>query len=418
MKAKAKGELSDERIDERITKHRTAEVRLTVMGPGGRPLANAPVVVRQVRHKFLFGCNAYMLTRCGKAELERAYRRRFKALLNYATLPFYWGSYEREQGKPAAKRLRQMARWCAEVGIRTKGHPLCWHQVVPPWLGKKPPAEVEALQWGRITRDVKEFRGLIDTWDVVNEAVVMPGFKPKTNPIGGLCKRIGRVKLIDRAFAHARKANAKATLLLNDFVPDARYEKLIRDCLAGGVEIDVIGIQSHMHVGYWGAPKTWRVCERFAKFGKPLHFTEATLLSGRLKTDSDWQRRRTGWKTTPAGEKRQAREVAEFYRVLFSHPAVEGITWWDFSDLGAWQGAPAGFVRKDMSPKPAYEALMKLIKKQWWTGELKLTTDARGRVSFHGFLGEYVVESGKARASLRLDKAGKLTRKAKRAAVK
>ena len=104
-----KGELSDERINERITKHRTAEVRLTIVGPGGKPLANAPVVIRQVRHKFLFGCNAYMLTRCGKAELERGYRRRFKALLNYATLPFYWGGDEREQGKPDAKRLREMS---------------------------------------------------------------------------------------------------------------------------------------------------------------------------------------------------------------------------------------------------------------------------------------------------------------------
>ena len=49
---------------------------------------------------------------------------------------------------------------------------------------------------------------------------------------------------------------------------------------------DVIGIQSHMHGGYWGAARTWEVCERFARFGKPLHFTETTVVSG-PKKDAD-----------------------------------------------------------------------------------------------------------------------------------
>ena len=75
--------------------------------------------------------------------------------------------------------------------------------------------------------------------------------------------------------------------------------------------------------------------------------------------------------------------------MLFSHPAVEAITWWDFADLGSWQGAPAGLVRKDMTPKPAYEALTRLIKGKWWTGEAKLTTDAAGKVRFRGYLGAY-----------------------------
>lgn len=413
MKQSTEEALRPERIQERILKHRTAEVTLTVIDAGGKPMANAEVSVRQARHKFLFGCNAYMLGRCGDPQLERAYRRRFAALLNFATLPFYWGAYERAQGETQADRVATMARWCAGSGIRTKGHPLCWHEVVPQWLADKPPADVEALQWGRITREVKGFRGLIDTWDVVNEAVVMPRFGRRGNPVGKLCNRIGRVELIKRTFALARKANPKAMLILNDFDTTAGYEKLIKDCLAAGVPIDVIGIQSHMHRGYWGAAKAWAVCERFANFKKPLHFTEATLLSGKLKTDDDWTGDHPGWNTTAAGEKRQAQQVAEFYRVLFSHPAVEAITWWDFSDRGAWQGAPAGFVRKDMTPKPAYEALMKLIRKEWWTGPLKLTTDAAGKVRFRGFLGEYVVASGEARAELSLQQPGRAARRVK-----
>jgi GH35 family endo-1,4-beta-xylanase len=407
----AREELTVQKLSQRIEAHRTASVTLTVTDAKGEASAGAAVTVRQVRRKFLFGCNVYMLGRCGDAAAERAYRRRFAALLNYATLPFYWGSYEREEGNPDAKRLRAMAHWCQSQGIRAKGHPLCWHEVCPGWLKAKPPADVERLQWARVGRDVRTFAGLIDTWDVVNEACVMPEFRREPqNPIRKLAERLGRAKLIQEAFDHARGANPKAMLLLNDYDTSPRYAKLLRDCEAAGVTIDAIGIQSHMHKGYWGAEKTWDVCERFAKLGKPLHFTETTILSGRLKTDDDWQRRRRDWRTTKAGERRQAEQVAEFYTVLFSHPAVEAITWWDFSDRGAWQGAPAGLVRRDMSPKPAYDALMKLINGEWATGPRKLTTDASGRVSFRGFLGDYVVEAAAGRGEFALHKPGKARR--------
>jgi hypothetical protein len=74
--------------------------------------------------------------------------------------------------------------------------------------------------------------------------------------------------------------------------------------------------------------------------------------------------------------------------MLFSHPAVAAITWWDFSDFQAWKNAPAGLVRKDMSPKPAYEALNGLIKGKWWTrAQIKSGPDGTARL--RGFLGDY-----------------------------
>ncbi len=384
--------LAADQVNHRIQKHRTAEVTVTVLAPGGKPLANQTVTVRQTRHKFLFGCNAFMINTEDKSADQLAYQKRFAELLNYATLPFYWGAFEPEEGKPHTARLRMMAEWCQANGIRPKGHPLCWHEVPCKWLEGKPLDEVKALQIGRITREVKGFAGLIDTWDVVNEACVMPGYGGGKNSIGNLCKEMGNVALIQATFAAAREANPKATLLLNDYDTSPKYEALIKDCLAAGVPIDVIGIQSHMHGGYWGAAQAWQVCERFAKFGKPLHFTELTILSADKHPKMDWKTTQPDWNTTPEGETRQAQQVEEFYRILFSHPAVEGITWWDFSDKHSWQGAPSGFVRKDMSPKPAYEALMRMVKKEWWTGPLELKTDAQGRAKFHGFLGDYLVQ--------------------------
>ena len=401
-----KMEVTTQAVNQRIQKHRTAEVTLTVTDAAGKPVTGAAVTVQQVRHRFLFGCNAFAIDPNDDSELQKAYRQRFADLLNFATLPFYWGMYEPVEGTTVADRVQKMAQWCAGNGIRTKGHPLCWHTVVPGWLKDKSPEEVQTLQLGRITRDVKGFTGLIDTWDVVNEAVMMPDFEKGANAISQLCIKLGRVELIKQTFAAAGTANPKATLILNDYETSPKYEKLIADCLEAGVKIDAVGIQSHQHMGYWGPERTWDVCERFSKFGKPLNFTETTLISGERRKDINWHGRYDDWKTTPEGEKLQAQQVGEFYSVLFSHPAVEAVTWWDFSDRRAWLGAPAGLVRADMSPKPAYEALMKLIKTDWWTPPQKLTTDAAGRVRFRGFLGRYSVQGDGGRADFSLDKAG------------
>ena len=64
------------------------------------------------------------------------YGRHFDALLNYATLPFYWAGFEPERGQPAYDRLDAMAAWCIDRDITCKGHPLFWNHPagVPGWL--------------------------------------------------------------------------------------------------------------------------------------------------------------------------------------------------------------------------------------------------------------------------------------------
>jgi GH35 family endo-1,4-beta-xylanase len=196
-------------------------------------------------------------------------------------------------------------------------------------------------------------------------------------------------------------------LVLNDYDHTEEYARLIEACLDADVPIDVIGIQSHMHKGYLGDARVWEVCERLARFGKPLHWTEASLISGEFKPRMSFHHRYKRWPSTPEGEARQAEEVAKFYTVLFSHPAVEAVTWWDLPDH-KWLGAPSGLVRADMTPKPAYERLLALVKGAWWTGELRLDADARGEVRFRGFLGDYRVEGDGGAAVLRVDRPGRL----------
>ena len=97
--------------------------------------------------------------------------------------------------------------------------------------------------------------------------------------------------------------------------------------------------------------------------------------------------------------------------MLFSHPSVEAITWWDFTDRDAWQRAPAGFLREDLSPKPAYEKLVGLVKEKWWT-DAKGSTDGEGKYQFRGFLGDFTIqvrnaEGGSVERKVTLSKAGK-----------
>jgi len=147
-----------------VPSHRAADVTLTVKDARGRPLPQTKVTVRQLGHQFLFGANIFNLGGCGKPALESAYRQRFAALLNYATLPFYWGGYEPKPGEPQPARRWQMAKWCAAHSIACKGHPLCWHEGRPAWLPLSPLAKVLALQLDRIHPDVGAFRDGIHIW--------------------------------------------------------------------------------------------------------------------------------------------------------------------------------------------------------------------------------------------------------------
>jgi len=373
--------------DARIEKHRKGKATVEILS-AGKPVAAAEIRVEQVCHDFLFGCNIFGWgDERMEDDLQTAYRKQFADLFNFATLPFYWASYEEAEGRPRHEYTEKVARWCKERGIRTKGHPLAWNFAEPPWLPNDSQA-VFRLQLARIDDCVKRFAGLIDCWDVVNEVVQFdcPRFQQQAPKLTSAWLRVGQLEFTRQCFLHARQANPEAVLLINDFRTDPPYEKVIEGLKTsqGRKLYDAIGIQSHQHGGVWPNEKIWEVCNRFSRFGVPLHFTEVTILSG------DEGRRKPGgpWPSTPEGEIRQAEEVVRFYTMLFSHPAVEAITWWDLSDLHAWQDAPAGLLRRDMSPKPAYAELLKLVKGKWWT-HTELKTGKDGRAQFRGFFGDY-----------------------------
>ncbi len=390
--------------DARILQHRTSEVTLRLSGPDGAIGAGAKAEVRQVAHRFLFGSNIFALGRLRTPEHNAAYEKHFAELLNYATLPFYWWAYEAKEGQPDYKRTRQLLAFCRDHRITPKGHPLAWNYVDPKWLPEDPRRAID-LQLERIERDAREFAGQINLWDVVNEATEYDReMCRKASPtLTAAIEKIGVPAYVRRAFEAAHKGSPKATRIINDYITDPRYaEKVIKPLVdeQGRPLYEVIGIQSHQHGGAWPVAKIWEVCERHAAFKRPLHFTETTFVSGEQGWDLPAQRKGFKWVSTPEGEQRQARDVERFYTMLFSHPTVEAITWWDFSDQGSWQGAPAGFLRDDMTPKPAYERLKALIKGKWWTS-LDQDVAEGGTLKLRCFHGTYEVTVRRGEAVLK-----------------
>lgn len=400
-----------EGAEERIRNHRTAEARLRLVDGTGKPLANLRADVRLTRHEFLLGCNAFCIGAVEDKPLQRAYEERFTALLNYATLPFYWGGYEPRMDERQEDRLDAMAAWCAQRHIAAKGHPLVWHEVFPKWAEALDDREVLERLELRVKEIVYRFQGRIDVWDVVNEATVSHRFE---NAVGRWIKRRSAATCVADALRWAKGSNPGAALLYNDFNVSPDFVTLLEALVRSKAPLAAIGIQSHMHKATWPIERVWDVCETYARFGLPLHFTEATVLSGAFKRpdDNDWHKRRDDWHTTPDGEQAQLEYGRQFYTVLFSHPAVQAVTWWDFSDHAAWQGAPAGLVRKDMSPKPLYEWLVDAFTRHWATNAA-VTTDESGRATVRCFFGRHEV-SGTLPSGARLRGAFDIARQGER----
>ena len=380
----------------RIEKHRKGDVRITVLGSDSKPLAGAKIRVRQVTSEFLFGGSVFPLVykhQTGELKLPlkegdryHKFAERYCELFNFATLPYYWWGYEKQRGEPLHASRMRLAEWCGARGVATKGHPLVWNYSQLKWLPDDL-AQVEKLQLVHVSDCVKTFRGKIDMWDVVNETTnfAQKPNKKRAPTVTAMWEKVGRIELPRRAFRAARKANPNATLIINDFHVGDDFAEVVRGVVdeKGAPLYDAIGLQSHMHGGTWSNAKLWTVCERFAKFRKPIHFTEMTVLSGK----KGWHRPKP-WSSTPEGEAQQARDVKRVYTLLFSHPSVEAITWWNLTDAHAWMQAPSGLLDRNMSPKPAYNVLKKLITEDWRT-TVSLKTDARGVATFRGFHGRY-----------------------------
>ncbi|MBQ2184926.1 MAG: endo-1,4-beta-xylanase, partial [Lachnospiraceae bacterium] len=169
--------------------HRKVSKVLWITDLNNEPLRNSKVHIALKNHEFLFGCGAfeiipYVIAKnpqfgenvpenliknlAAQSDIEAGINK-WLDLFNYGTLPFYWGQYEKEEGKPNEAVLMEAAKFLQSKGVTVKGHPLCWHTVCADWLMKYDNETIMKKQLERIDREVSGFKGVIDMWDVINE---------------------------------------------------------------------------------------------------------------------------------------------------------------------------------------------------------------------------------------------------------
>lgn len=401
------------RIRTGIENSRMGFATLRFTGADGKPVTNVEVDFRQTGSQFLFGCNIFMLGCFDNPEKNRRYEEAFSRTFNFATAPFYWSDLEPEQGKvrfgkdsPFIRRRPPpdlVVEFCKRHNIVVKGHNLIWHSWYPSWL---PPdqEEVTRLTRQRFEQIARRYGNSIPVWDVVNEPlerrnVVLP--KNYTYWAMNEAERVfppGAILMVNEVTSHWGLASK---------LEESPLYLLLQNLFLQRARVDAIGLQYHLFsqqtyrdvlAGKALPPRDLlRALDLYARFQRPIHVTEITV------------------PTLPAGaqgEEDQARLARNLYRLWFSHPSVEAITWWNLSDGTAAPGEDkwgGGLLRDDFSPKPAYNALYNLIHKEWRT-HISRNSGPDSVLRLHGFYGDYEItakHSGQTvRRQVRLSKTG------------
>lgn len=187
----------------------------------------------------------------------------------------------------------------------------------------------------------------------------------------------------------AHNGDPDAKLWLNDY--DiltgnrlADYMAQIRKLLKQGVPIAGIGVQGHLHAETFDRSQLKKALDSLAVFKLPIRVTEFNMPGQRSKYYNEKIQ-----VMTPQEEELKAKELVDYYKICFAHPAVEGILMWGF-----WAGANwipvSSLYNRDWSPTPAAEAYYNLIYKEWWT-KVTGTTGNNGEFSTPAFFGKYKV---------------------------
>ena len=368
----------------RIRQIRMTDVEITAL-KDGKPVENAAVSLRMKNHQFLFGAVCYAHGKLGHPGREERFTREFTKLMNYTMVPYHWQWYEPERGVYAEPYTGNLVRWATEQGLKKKLHALIWHELCPDWVTDE---NVEAEYVRRIDHLMAVYGNDFDFFDLANETTVNDRFD---NPVSRWVRRKGPVEMMKFGSRLVRQWKPDAKLLYGDWnVHGEEYFDFLRTLRENDVDIDIIGMQSHQHRDLWTQEETLRVMDRAAEFGWPIHFPECSVCSGKPIGEMNYGAGAVNrFSETEEDLYWQADFTRDFYTLVFSHPAVEALSWFDFTDH-RWLNAPAGLVDDDLNPKPVYVALDDLINRQWHT-DADLTTSTAGICGTRLFFGTYEI---------------------------
>lgn len=398
------------RIESGIELNRKGDATIVLRSQNGEPLPeDITVQATQRSHEFKFGANLFMLDEFPTEEENAIYREKFPEIFNLATLPFYWSTLEPEMGKPryaadSPKIYRRPAidlciDYCKEKGIEPKCHCLNYDTESPKWYIGQSVSFCKEKLLQRFQQIADRYSKDIPTFEVTNETLKE-----------GFSKFFYEDDFVEWSFKMADRLFPNNKLIINDFkywLPNVSsnrnlYYMQIQRLLRAGHRVDSIGFQYHCMFGSkqldmaqtraveveraetWYNPRViFQLLDNFAKLGIPQQITEMTVSA--LSED-------------PEDEEVQAELTNRLYNCFFSHPAMEAIIYWNLVDGYAASAKSGdmtrgenrfygGFLRHDLSEKPVYKMLKKLVNEQWHTETAVKAAD--GTAKFRGFYGDY-----------------------------
>jgi endo-1,4-beta-xylanase len=242
--------------------------------------------------------------------------------------------------------------------MKIRGHTLVWHNQQPMWVTSSFSGdELRAIMENHIDAMLTRYKGKIDSWDVVNEAI---NDNPSPSLRATVWRKIGD-DYINRAFVRARAVDPTAKLFYNDYSVEEINAKsnfmymMVKRMLSDGVPIDGVGLQCHFisdNPPDWGSVAA--NIKRFTDLGIEVHLTEIDFRIEEPVTEEKLIR--------------QARNYKQIIEIALGNPKVTVITFWGITDLHSWipyffSGYGAALpLDESYRTKPAFEAILETLK--------------------------------------------------------
>jgi endo-1,4-beta-xylanase len=266
------------------------------------------------------------------------------------------------------------------------GHNLVWHNQVPDWVfhdDKGNLLDRDALlarMKDHIDTVVGRYKGKINSWDVVNEALNEDGTLRQS-----LWYKIIGPDFIEKAFQFAHEADPRAQLFYNDYSLENEPKRsgaiaLIRKLQADGIPIAGVGIQGHDNLNWPTAEQEDASISAFAALGIKVAISELDInllpSAGHQPTADVTLKIEQNAALNPYAnglpdsvQQALATRYADLFRVFLKHrDAVERVTFWGATDGDSWlndwpvkgrTSYPLLFDRNGQ-PKPAYDAVLRV----------------------------------------------------------
>ncbi len=278
-----------------------------------------------------------------------------------------------------------------EFGLRNHmfivGHNLCWHSQTPAWVFKDE-------KGNQLTRDallqrlhdhiqtvVGRYKGKINSWDVVNEALNEDGTLRQS-----LWMKIIGDDYIVKAFQFAHEADPNVQLNYNDYNLETPAKRkgaiaLVKRLQAAGVPIAVVGSQGHLHLDAPSAADEEATIADLAATGVKVAITELDIdvlpsawghtadVGLKVKDDAKLNPYPNGLPENV--QQALTKRYADLFAVYWKHrDVISRVTFWGVTDGQSWlnnwpvrgrTSYPLLFDRNGQ-PKPAFQAVLKTAR--------------------------------------------------------